>query len=532
MDFAEVRRVIVSNEVKAPQDVVLDLPQERVTGDVLRGYGPRRGNLERLLRYWRPIMRKPGGFRRCRVILANHPELYPLERICAWLHHETTGLWPNEGCHHPGMKNCRKKIRGVVRGSLITNDQFESRMRKLRRGGSRAARKMANISHRTSADQLKYAMAALARFAENEKEFCDFLRDEKNWVHQVQDMEGNWNETAEESATKDCCSGVIRTVLVAPDPSRNILLQPIGTNEAAVRAKTIFHVVRNRTQSKVGVIGSTSRVGQTLQGAGTFLLPGDLSNIRRPVRSRGWAAVTPGGNNLRRPRVPGPGKTRGFRCPEGFRYGGRFTDARYSTCGQMLFDRAILGRTLGQRSGRKAESEASELTPEMLQRALQIPKVQRENIKERDDSRRKAVQLLRSGKSGDSIIVRRDGYALRPVVSVDELRNVPDNRNMAEATFLMSASKPADLGGNELGLLSNTVITSIWYVLPDGVVLKLERVKDLTVGQRRKIGRAISGIKKIDVTTDRAARLKAFADESGGGIEYSEGKGASKGDAG
>lgn len=66
-------------EVKAPQDVVLDLPQEAFTGDVLRGYGPRRGNLERLLRYWRPIMRKPGGFRRCRVILANHPELYPTE---------------------------------------------------------------------------------------------------------------------------------------------------------------------------------------------------------------------------------------------------------------------------------------------------------------------------------------------------------------------------------------------------------------------------------------------------------------------
>ena len=40
-----------------------------------RGRGPRRGNLEALLRYWRPIMKKPGGFRRCLVILANHPEL-------------------------------------------------------------------------------------------------------------------------------------------------------------------------------------------------------------------------------------------------------------------------------------------------------------------------------------------------------------------------------------------------------------------------------------------------------------------------
>jgi HK97 family phage prohead protease len=98
--------------VKAPIPEV-GIPQENFTGDVLQGRGPRRGNLEALLRYWRPIMRREGGFRRCRVILADHPELYPLERICAWLHHETTGLWPNEGCHHPGMKNCRNKIRGV-----------------------------------------------------------------------------------------------------------------------------------------------------------------------------------------------------------------------------------------------------------------------------------------------------------------------------------------------------------------------------------------------------------------------------------
>lgn len=75
-------------EVKGPQDILLDLPQERLTS-ITRGRGPRRGNLERLLRYWRPIMKKPGGFTQCRVILANHPELYPLERICAWLHHES-----------------------------------------------------------------------------------------------------------------------------------------------------------------------------------------------------------------------------------------------------------------------------------------------------------------------------------------------------------------------------------------------------------------------------------------------------------
>ena len=121
------------NPANAVPDV---LPQERVTGDILRGYGPRRGNLEKLLRYWRPIMRREGGFRRCRAILADHPELYPLEPLCAWLHHETTGLWPNEGCHHPGMKNCRRKLKGIVRGSILSDSDFNKKLRAISNGRS------------------------------------------------------------------------------------------------------------------------------------------------------------------------------------------------------------------------------------------------------------------------------------------------------------------------------------------------------------------------------------------------------------
>lgn len=73
---------------------------DTISGDILHGRGPRRGGLERLIRYWRPIMKKPGGFRRCVLELADHPELGPDVRpLCAWLHHETTGKWPNEGKH-------------------------------------------------------------------------------------------------------------------------------------------------------------------------------------------------------------------------------------------------------------------------------------------------------------------------------------------------------------------------------------------------------------------------------------------------
>jgi hypothetical protein len=208
-----------------PANAVDVLPQERVTGDVLRGRGPRRGNLERLLRYWRPIMRKPGGFRRCRVILADHPELYPLENLCAWLHHETTGLWPNEGCHHPGMKNCRRKLKRVVRGSLFSDAEFNDRLDRIA-GGKLTPRapggRLPDVpgksydsfgdtmsdeddlkgmggemwpSHDISPDddddeRIKEFVWALKGFMADEPDWTEYVRDEKNWEHVGDDEEG------------------------------------------------------------------------------------------------------------------------------------------------------------------------------------------------------------------------------------------------------------------------------------------------------------------------------------------------------
>ena len=221
--FGEVFFKVSPTEVPLnPANAAPDLlPQERVTGDILRGYGPRRGNLERLLRYWRPIMRKPGGFRRCRVILADHPELYPLENLCAWLHHETTGLWPNEGCHHPGMKNCRRKIKKVVRGSLFSDAEFNDRLQRMASGKLNVrvpGGKMPTVPGKSADGQwddddmyakgsdemtmrgvpdltdddiaalsekglMNMGIYALKEFMVNEPEWVNYLRDESNWEH-------------------------------------------------------------------------------------------------------------------------------------------------------------------------------------------------------------------------------------------------------------------------------------------------------------------------------------------------------------
>ena len=200
MEMSHIQKIIVDSEQKAPQDTILDLPQERITGDVLRGRGPRRGNLERLLRYWRPIMRKPGGFRRCRVILADHPELYPLNNICAWLHHETTGLWPNEGCHHPGMKNCRRKLRGVVRGSALSDSEFNNRIRRLSSGKS-----LEDYGQQVvTSEDMKHAMTVLRDFMEMEPDFIETLRNEDNWMHEGMDENDQWTPHMYEKSDEDC----------------------------------------------------------------------------------------------------------------------------------------------------------------------------------------------------------------------------------------------------------------------------------------------------------------------------------------
>jgi hypothetical protein len=206
-------------EIKAPADGILPdfVPQENITGDVLRGYGPRRGNLERLLRYWRPIMRKPGGFRRCRVILANHPELYPLDRICAWLHHETTGLWPNEGCHHPGMKNCR----GKLKKRNWSNAEFARSLRRAvtpDRGKKDAFEDVffhefksmeEDFSPVVTESDFSHAMNVLADFVEMEEKFIDYIRDSNNWEIEGEDEDGNMKLMPFESveSKSDCCGG-------------------------------------------------------------------------------------------------------------------------------------------------------------------------------------------------------------------------------------------------------------------------------------------------------------------------------------
>jgi hypothetical protein len=286
-----------------------------------------------------------------------------------------------------------------------------------------------------------------------------------------------------------------------------------------------------KIREKVGVVGSRSRTGRALQGAGSFVTPGDLSNVRSPVRSRVFEALTPGGGRgIRKPRARM--KEREWRCPEGFQFGGRFTDSKWSTCGRQLFDLPSLSPSLLQiargfrqpagiegatPSGRVLRGQ--EASADLIKvRAAQIPRVGPMSKKAREDGINASIKDLSSNADISMMMVRRDGFPMQPVVNFAELRGVPDNRNMEDAGILLRPASIDDIGKDELGLLSNTGVTSLVYVFPNGSTIRMDRARPLSVGERRKLGKTVSSASEIDNSKNPLARLNSVVNESDGAI--------------
>ena len=285
---------------------------------------------------------------------------------------------------------------------------------------------------------------------------------------------------------------------------------------------------------KVGVLGSHGRIGQTIQGVGSIAIPGDYSNIRSPIRSRLYEALTPGGGRIPGVRTPSR-ESRGYRCPEGFQYGGRFTDNRFSTCGQMLFDIPSLGETIrniinrpqGTR-GPTGSATARELgavgavDDVVVRRAAQIPRAGAEDKAKKTRGVAAAISALGSSDDQTALLVRADGFTLLPVVSSRVLRTIPDNRNMENAAYVMNVVKPSSIGGEELGLLSNSGVNEIFYSLPNGSSIGVRKKRQLTVGERRKLGRTVNTVSSMSTDADPAARLRSLVAEMGSSMEYFE----------
>ncbi len=271
------------------------------------------------------------------------------------------------------------------------------------------------------------------------------------------------------------------------------------------------------------------KLGSTLT---SLAIPGDSDRVLSPIRSGVYRTLTPG-----KPGGPGgsvPGENRGYRCPEGYQYGGRFTDSRLSTCGVQLFDiPSPLGLALRaiRRSSRKPSVDSMSGTPilgvkpegSLIQsRKPTIPKVSQDNRNSAIRNSSEIVKNIAASSSRATRMVRRDGFVLEPVVPAKVLRAIPDNRDMEGATYIMSVFAPSEIGNDELGLLSNTGVRKLIYVLPGGSTLSLEKKRVLEVGERRKLGRTVNTSMTLNNSSDPSARLKAVANETGEGIGYSE----------
>lgn len=442
-----------------------------------RGRGPRRGNLEDLLKYWRPIMKKPGGFRRCVVILMDKPQFGGRpQRICAWLHHELTGKWPNEGNHH-GRRGKRPKKRSV--------------RRRLRR--SRGKKNFDNGSITVSA----------------------------------------WSIAKRESREKG-----------------GLLTQPIQGRPGAVDWKASAYLNYATLsvidgEEKVGLITSRGRTGRAVQSVASTVIPGDLGDIRHPVRSTIFETLTPGppGRRGRRPGLPGRGRQdrsrNKHRCPPGFEAGGTFTNSAFSTCG-----RQILAIPKGGGPGAlspAAERRIQELgndsqlirsigdlrqnrNPFDIIRAAQIPAAPKEVA---TDRRQASVDLILNAfdeQPGATFTrtVRRDGVILEPVVSLATLNSLGEFDDLNDGVLVVNdnaRTRGEQIGQNEIPSLV-TGLRAVVFHVPGQGSMSVRRVggdlsEEERAGLNRSFAAALRGVPD-NRSSDPTFAIRKFVDDSNG----------------
>lgn len=287
---------------------------------------------------------------------------------------------------------------------------------------------------------------------------------------------------------------------------------------------------------KVGMFESHTRLGRATQAVGSYILPGDTSRLRAPVRSAGARAITPGGG----PRLGRPigGAAGRMHCPAGFEFGGRFTDSNFSTCGAHIFSpveefssgipnmpnvpnpKRTIGATLpnalnvprgGDFTGRTIRGSGFAGTAVAIRRNAMIPDVGAANSSREGSSIRKAISVLAKKDSG-SILVRRDGIALKPNTGLAGLVKYGKNKDMEGGTIISRVTSE-NFGATEVDLLFKTPLKSVSFVLPGGGAATLTKTRDLTPVERRGLPRQWRN--KID-----ASNIQEIADASEGVFKF------------
>jgi hypothetical protein len=92
------------------------------------------------------------------------------------------------------MKNCRKKIKKGINGSLFSDSDFNKRVRKIA-GNNKKSLQQEEIEQYedsvvTNADE-KHSVLVMRDFSEMEPNFCKVMSDDSNWEIEGEDETGN-----------------------------------------------------------------------------------------------------------------------------------------------------------------------------------------------------------------------------------------------------------------------------------------------------------------------------------------------------
>lgn len=288
--------------------------------------------------------------------------------------------------------------------------------------------------------------------------------------------------------------------------------------------------------TKTGLVSSRSRAGRAAQALASYVIPGDMSRVRSPIRSTVYRALTPGGG-----RGGLVGRIGGEqiinRCPPGFEHGGRFANSTFTNCGSQLFEAVQAIAEAAQGAGRAgrlrvdntpapsilrgARVSAGKYTGDAIaiSRAANVARMGAPSPKKRDESVRAVVSAANSSESAFSRLVRADGVVFSPVSDLKRIAKQRKNPDMEGATWVTALNSPQSIGGDEVALLG-AGIRSIRYAVPGDGEIRVDSTKPLGQARINALIRKMQAARSKG--DENGSALRAMVRESNGDLVYSE----------
>jgi hypothetical protein len=353
------------------------------------------------------------------------------------------------------------------------------------------------------------------------------------------DTEPETESVSEENANYDLGYAEEELTVVASTDSVLFGAPLQGSRELLNFKGLLIRQMLANEDEKVGLVSSSSRPGRIAQGIGSFAVPGDMSDIRSPIRSTVYETLTPGGGGggSKRPRrLLGRAIGRGsetLRCPSGFENGGRFATRGFANCGRRLFGvpgggNGLIRSNLNlvgllRREGELVGEGLYEGRAIQVQRNAQIPRVGAINLEKQNGAVVQAVAALSVNDISGTLMIRRDAQILRPTVTANVLSTIKKNPDMQDAVLVSSVSDPAKIGQAEVSNIWTSGIRSVTFALPGGGSISVDRTRPLTAGDKRRLGRAWSASSNAsDGQFDYGIKLRRLAENSNGSLSYNE----------